>query len=84
MPTDGVLRADVAVLDGTTDMVEINELNEASILYNLRLRYSRNQIYVRPRRPSPPFAAAAAAAASRRPMKMSHRLDFCRHSSGQR
>ena len=33
-------------IDGVDDMATLGDLHEASVLYNLKIRYSTNQIYV--------------------------------------
>ena len=42
---DNVMEYSQKAVEGTGDMVEIDELNHATLLYNMFSRYSKDQIY---------------------------------------
>ena len=46
MPTGELLPANPDILEGVDDLIQLSYLNEPSVLYNLRYRYSRDTIYV--------------------------------------
>ena len=41
-----ILPANPDVLEGVDDLIQLSYLNEPSVLYNLRVRYSQDLIYV--------------------------------------
>ena len=46
MLTGELIPANPDILDGVDDLIQLSYLNEPSVLYNLRYRYSRDMIYV--------------------------------------
>ncbi|GLT62517.1 hypothetical protein SLA2020_351490, partial [Shorea laevis] len=45
VPTGELLPANPDILDGVDDLIQLSYLNEPSVLYNLRCRYSQDKIY---------------------------------------
>ncbi|GMY31655.1 myosin-2 [Fagus crenata] len=45
VPTGELLPANPDILEGVDDLIQLSYLNEPSVLYNLRYRYSRDMIY---------------------------------------
>lgn len=41
-----IFPANPNILEGVEDLIQISYLNEPSVLYNLRVRYSKDLIYV--------------------------------------
>jgi hypothetical protein len=46
VPTGELLPANPDILYGVEDLIQLSYLNEPSVLYNLRCRYSQDKIYV--------------------------------------
>ncbi|KAL8510367.1 hypothetical protein ACS0TY_017250 [Phlomoides rotata] len=47
VPTQDLLPANPQILDGVDDLVQLNYLNEPSVLHNLRSRYFQDKIYTK-------------------------------------
>lgn len=46
MSTEELFPANPDILEGVEDLIQLSYLNEPSVLYNLRVRYSQDVIYV--------------------------------------
>ena len=46
MSTEDLFPANPDILEGVEDLIQLSYLNEPSVLYNLRVRYSQDVIYV--------------------------------------
>lgn len=46
MSTADLLPANPDLLEGVDDLIKLSYLNEPSVLYNLKYRYSQEKIYV--------------------------------------
>ena len=44
--TEDLFPANPDILEGVEDLIQLSYLNEPSVLYNLRVRYSQDVIYV--------------------------------------
>lgn len=46
MSTEELFPANPDILEGVEDLIQLSYLNEPSVLYNLRVRYTQDVIYV--------------------------------------